>query len=141
MRVYEQKQTKNRHLREDRLRYVYANVKGYRLLDESVATLSVSQGKKLLNGDPDALTVLKEQLRRLSQDKKALLRGAGLPDDYLEPVYETCEGWNQDVSGIREYSKLPENCKKYLAKLEKLIGAPISIVSVGPDRDQTIFKF
>ncbi len=60
---------------------------------------------------------------------------------YLEPVYETCEGWNQDVSGIREYSKLPENCKKYLAKLEKLIGAPISIVSVGPDRDQTIFKF
>ena len=88
MRVYEQKQTKNRHLREDRLRYVYANVKGYRLLDESVATLSVSQGKKLLNGDPDALTVLKEQLRRLSQDKKALLRGAGLPDDYLEPVYD-----------------------------------------------------
>ena len=88
MRVYEQKQTKNRHVREDRLRYVYANVKGYRLLDESVATLSVSQGKKLLNGDPDALTVLKEQLRQLSRDKKELLRKAGLPDDYLEPVYD-----------------------------------------------------
>ena len=43
MRVYEQKQTKNRHVREDRLQYVYANVKGYRLLDESVATLSDSK--------------------------------------------------------------------------------------------------
>ena len=88
MRVYEQKQTKNRHLREDRLNFVYANVKGYRHLDESVATLSVSQGKKMLNGDPNALAVLKEQLHQLSRDKKELLRRAGLPDDYLEPVYD-----------------------------------------------------
>ena len=59
MRVYEQKQTKNRHLREDRLNFVYAKWKGYRHLDESVATLSVSQGKKMLNGDPNALAVLR----------------------------------------------------------------------------------
>ena len=59
---------------------------------------------------------------------------------YLEPVYETFKGWGTDVSGIREYSQLPENCKKYLARLEELIGASISIVSVGPDREQTIFK-
>ena len=60
MRVYEQKQTKNRHERENRLNFVYANVKGYRSLDESVATLSVSQGKKMLNGDPNALSDLKK---------------------------------------------------------------------------------
>ena len=59
---------------------------------------------------------------------------------YLEPVYETFKGWGTDVSGIRKYADLPENCKKYLARLEELIGAPISIVSVGPDREQTIFK-
>lgn len=59
---------------------------------------------------------------------------------YLEPVYETFKGWGVNVSDIRDYSKLPENCKKYLARLEELIGAPISIVSVGPDREQTIFK-
>jgi len=59
---------------------------------------------------------------------------------YLEPVYETHKGWNEDITGIKEYSKLPENCKKYLARLEELLEVPISIVSVGPDREQTIFK-
>lgn len=59
---------------------------------------------------------------------------------YLEPVYETCKGWGVDISQIKDYNKLPENCKKYLAKLEELINVPIDIVSVGPNRDQTIFK-
>ena len=42
MRLYEQRQTKNRHLRDERLHYVYNHVTGYRNLDESVATLSVA---------------------------------------------------------------------------------------------------
>ncbi len=58
---------------------------------------------------------------------------------YLEPVYEIYKGWKTDVSGIKEYEKLPENCKKYLKRLEELLHVPISIVSVGPDREQTIF--
>lgn len=59
---------------------------------------------------------------------------------YLEPVYETHKGWLQDVSKIRNYIDLPENCKKYLKRLEEILEVPISIVSVGPDREQTIFK-
>ena len=59
---------------------------------------------------------------------------------YLEPVYETHKGWNTDITGIREYEKLPENARKYLERLEVILETPISIVSVGPDRDQTIFK-
>lgn len=59
---------------------------------------------------------------------------------YLEPVYETHKGWCEDITGIKEYDKLPENAKKYLARLEELLETPISIVSVGPDREQTIFK-
>ncbi len=59
---------------------------------------------------------------------------------YLEPVYETHKGWGEDITGIKEYDKLPENAKKYLARLEELLETPISIVSVGPDREQTIFK-
>lgn len=88
MRLYEQRQTKNRHARDERLHFVYNNVKGYRSLDESVATLSVSQGKKMLNGDPNALVVLKQQLKQLSADKQRLLEEAGLPPDYLEPLYD-----------------------------------------------------
>ena len=58
---------------------------------------------------------------------------------YLEPIYETMPGWKTSLSNIRKYEDLPENAKKYIAKVEDLIGAPIGIVSVGPDRDQTIF--
>ena len=59
---------------------------------------------------------------------------------YLEPIYETHIGWGVDITQIKEYDKLPENAKKYLSRLEELLECPISIVSVGPDREQTIFK-
>lgn len=88
MRLYEQRQTKNRHVRDERLHFVYTHVNGYRSLDESVATLSVSQGKKMLNGDPNALSELKERLREVAGNKRRLLLEAGLPEDYLEPVYD-----------------------------------------------------
>ena len=58
---------------------------------------------------------------------------------YLEPIYETMPGWKTSLSDIRRYEDLPENAKKYIAKVEDLIGAPIGIISVGPDREQTIF--
>ena len=58
---------------------------------------------------------------------------------YLEPIYETMPGWKTSLSGIRKYEELPENAKKFISKVEDLIGAPIGIISVGPDREQTIF--
>ena len=58
---------------------------------------------------------------------------------YLEPVYETLPGWKTSLSDIKDYKDLPENAKKYISKVEDLIGAPVGIVSGGPDREQTIF--
>lgn len=58
---------------------------------------------------------------------------------YLEPIYETHAGWKTKLSNIRTYEDLPENCKKYLKRIEELIETKISIISVGPDRKQTIF--
>ena len=60
---------------------------------------------------------------------------------YLEPVYETHKGWKTDLSDIRKYEDLPVNCKKYIERLEEVLEIPISIISVGPDREQTIFRF
>ena len=56
----------------------------------------------------------------------------------VEPVYETFEGWKTDISGIRNYDELPENAKKYLERMAKVTNIAIGIVSVGPNRDQTI---
>ena len=49
---------------------------------------------------------------------------------YLEPIYETVPGWKNSISSIRKYEDLPENAKKYIEKVEDLIGAPIGIISV-----------
>ena len=57
---------------------------------------------------------------------------------YLEPVYEEMDGWKQDITRAKTYDELPENAKRYLKRLEELIGVPITIISVGPDREQTI---
>jgi adenylosuccinate synthase len=56
-----------------------------------------------------------------------------------EPVYETLAGWQQDVSGIDRPEDLPENAQRYIARIGNLIGRPVGVVSVGPDRAQTIF--
>lgn len=57
---------------------------------------------------------------------------------YIEPVYETFKGWKSDISAAKSLEDLPINAKKYLKRLEELVGIPVTIISVGPDRDQTI---
>ncbi|MFH1591643.1 MAG: adenylosuccinate synthase [archaeon] len=55
------------------------------------------------------------------------------------PVYIEMPGWKQDTSEIKEYDDLPDNAKAFLDKVTELTGLPTSIVSVGPNREQTIF--
>lgn len=88
IRTYEEKQNRNRHLLEKHRAYVYEQVDGYRELEDSVSSLSVEQGKKLLDGDDTALDDLKQLLASLSAAKKDLLLSAGLSADFLEPSYE-----------------------------------------------------
>jgi adenylosuccinate synthase len=54
------------------------------------------------------------------------------------PVYETLPGWSQEIRGIRDAAKLPENARNYLNRIQELVETPISIISVGPGRDETI---
>lgn len=88
MRKYEDRQLRNRHLVEERTAHIYKHVEGYRELAESIAAISVSQGKKLLEGDENALADLKSSIRTLSSMKEQLLTGAGYPAGYLNPVYD-----------------------------------------------------
>jgi adenylosuccinate synthase len=55
-----------------------------------------------------------------------------------DPVYEEFPGWEEDISEIKKYGELPENAKRYVKKIESLLGIPACIVSVGPERNQTI---
>ncbi|MCC6195425.1 MAG: adenylosuccinate synthase [Burkholderiales bacterium] len=54
------------------------------------------------------------------------------------PVYETMPGWRESTVGARSFAALPANARAYLRRIETLAGAPIAMVSTGPDRDETI---
>jgi adenylosuccinate synthase len=56
----------------------------------------------------------------------------------VEPIYESMPGWKEDISGCSSFTALPEAARNYVLRVEELLGVPISLVSVGPDRDQTI---
>lgn len=55
-----------------------------------------------------------------------------------EPVYEEMPGWKQSTVGIQKYNDLPENARRYLARIEERVGVPLDIISTGPDRQETI---
>ena len=55
-----------------------------------------------------------------------------------KPIYETLPGWKESTFGVKEYDALPENAKRYLKRIEEVCGAPVAIISTGPDRDETI---
>jgi adenylosuccinate synthase len=59
---------------------------------------------------------------------------------YLTPVYAELPGWNEDLTGMTRASELPEALEQYIRFLEKELEVPIRIVSVGPDRTQTIHR-
>ncbi|MBD5460894.1 MAG: ATP-binding protein [Lachnospiraceae bacterium] len=88
LREYEDRQDRNRRLLSQRKTYVYEHVDGYRELEDAVSTVSVRQGRKMLSGEDGAMEQLRTTLARLALEKQNLLRSAGLPEDYLEPVYD-----------------------------------------------------
>jgi adenylosuccinate synthase len=55
-----------------------------------------------------------------------------------EPIYEELPGWQETTARLQDFNKVPANAKKYLKRIEELTGAPVDIISTGPDRVDTI---
>ncbi|MEE8324479.1 MAG: adenylosuccinate synthetase, partial [Candidatus Humimicrobiaceae bacterium] len=56
------------------------------------------------------------------------------------PVYEEFEGWTEDITDIKKYEDLPPAARKYIESIEEIIKVPVSMVSVGPERNQIIIR-
>jgi adenylosuccinate synthase len=56
----------------------------------------------------------------------------------FQPVYETLAGWTADLTSVRQWNDLPPQAQEYIRSIEKLTGIPVSMVSVGPERSQTV---
>ncbi len=63
-----------------------------------------------------------------------------LMDEEITPVYKILKGWNTDVRNLNEYDSLPVELKDYISFIEKETGVPVTIVSVGPDRKETVLR-
>ena len=68
---------------------------------------------------------------------------AEFPDDpalleQARPVLEDLDPWTEDISGVRKFRDLPRAARAYVKRVEEIIGAPVRLISVGPDRKQTI---
>ena len=57
---------------------------------------------------------------------------------YASLIVKEMPGWAESTLGIRDVEKLPENARNYIARIEKVTGAPIDIISTGPERNETI---
>ena len=67
------------------------------------------------------------------------------PDDPVvleraQPILERLEPWTENITGVRRFRDLPRAARAYVKRVEEVIGAPVHIISVGPDREQTIFR-
>ena len=60
--------------------------------------------------------------------------------DDLDPIYEKFEGWVENINNLKDYSSLPNNLKKYIDFLENELNVPIKVISIGPDRNETIYR-
>lgn len=85
---YEERQHKNHRIFLERKEQVYNSLPEYRQLEEQMGELSISRTRALLDGDSKTASELKDRIRLLSRQKKALLISAGLGEDYLEPLHD-----------------------------------------------------
>jgi adenylosuccinate synthase len=60
--------------------------------------------------------------------------------EQAEPIVEMLPGWSEDLRDVREFENLPPAAKEYVARVEAVVGAPVSIIGVGPDRSQTLIR-
>ena len=58
----------------------------------------------------------------------------------ISPVYSEFDGWNEDITKIKVHSKLPKNLNAYISFIEEKLEVPVKIISLGPKRDQTIYR-
>jgi adenylosuccinate synthase len=102
-----------------------------------------------LSGTDEIVVMLLDVLSGLNElkictayevDGKKSARFPSHVDDLRQakPVYESLPGWKEEITGCKTYESLPANAQAYLHRISELVGRPIGLVSVGPERDQTI---
>ena len=91
IREYNAKQIKNQHMVDDRMKEVYGKDHRLKSIDDKISSCSLSQARKLLNGDITALATLRSQLTDFRQPRLDILKELGYSEQYFEPSYECAD--------------------------------------------------
>ena len=106
MRGYERRRNANRALLASRQEKIYSGIPGYEELADSVSSLSAATARMVLSGDDSALSRLHDSLTDISRKQKEMLRDAGYPEDYLDPLYDCSDcrdtGYVDGADGQKE---------------------------------------
>lgn len=105
----------------------------YAIMLNGVSDLIMTKGDVLSNFEKISLST-----RYLADGK--MIDHMPFDGNHLQPVYEELDGWSCAIDDILDFNVLPKALKDYIAYIEKLTSTPVSIVSVGPDRKQTIIR-
>ncbi|MGN0402982.1 MAG: ATP-binding protein [Acetatifactor sp.] len=125
MRDYELIRDANRHLSEARREEIYTAIPEYRELESSVASLSVSAAKDLLDGVEDARTRLHGALNKIRNRQQELLSAAGYPADYLKPIYNCA--YCQDTGYLPSENGAKQKCSCFRRREISLLYAQSNI--------------
>lgn len=87
-RKYDARQLKNQHIVSERIQYIYKEIPRIHEIDDTIASISVEQAKKLLDDNASAVEELKTEIQKLTAEKSMLMRSHGYPEDYLSPPYD-----------------------------------------------------
>lgn len=106
-------------------------------------TTTLSGANKIAITKIDILTGLKEIKICVGykyQGKKISLSSCGyLELAKLKPIYKSFPGWKEEITKVRKFEKLPKNCQRYIKFIEKFLGIEVKIISVGPDKEASIY--
>lgn len=114
MRIYDRRQALGREELQEHQEWAYRRLPRLEELDREISSLAVRQARRLLEGDQGAVESLKKEAERISAERIAILREAGLPDDYLEQRYE-CP-WCRDTGYVEG-----KKCRCFLQKELELL--------------------
>lgn len=107
----------------------------YSVMVNGVTRLNMMKGDVLSGLDEVKVCTHYRTSEGLSQDLPYTLQGSD-----VEPVYETLPGWQEELDGMQSEDEFPASFRAYIRYIEEAVGVPIQIVSVGPDRAQTITR-
>lgn len=101
-----------------------------------ITHLAITKLDVLTGLDPLKICVAYESKGKIIENMPAKLSTLSS----CNPIYEQADGWNEDISGIKKFDELPKNAQAYIKRIEEFMDLPVCIISVGPERDQTIIS-